>query len=158
MPSTEKDKIHKSNKKFSFLKRRKFWIRFFGFAIFVPILLFSILILIVYINQDKIIQSEIDALNKGHKGKITITAVPTDEFVEFSVTDDGPGISTNHQKHLFKKFYQVDTSVRRKHGGTGLGLSICKGICDGLGGKIWVTSQLDSGSTFYFDIPKEKKI
>ena len=92
------------------------------------------------------------------KGEITISATLKDEVVEFFVSDNGPGISEEHQKHLFKKFYQVDTSVRRKHGGTGLGLSICKGICDGLGGKIWVTSQLDSGSTFYFAIPKEKKI
>ena len=78
-----KDKIHKSNKKFSFLKRRKFWIRFFGFAISVPILLFSILILIVYINQDEIIQAEIDALNKGHKGKITIGDTHLEPFENF---------------------------------------------------------------------------
>ena len=91
------------------------------------------------------------------RGKITISALPKDEYVEFYVSDNGPGISDEHQKHLFKKFYQVDTSVRRKHGGTGLGLSICKGISDGLGGKIWVNSKLDSGSAFHFTIPKEKK-
>ena len=83
MPSTEKDKIHTSNKKFSFLKRHKFWIRFFGFAIFVPILLFSILLLIVYFNQDEIIQAEIDALNKGHKGKITIGDTHLEPFENF---------------------------------------------------------------------------
>ena len=103
-----------------------------------------------------LIQNAVDFVS--HKGEITITATTKEEFIEFSVSDNGPGISDEHQRHLFKKFYQVDTSVRRKHGGTGLGLSICKGICDGLKGKIWVKSQLGSGSTFYFTIPKEKKI
>ncbi|MDG2153298.1 MAG: AsmA-like C-terminal region-containing protein [Crocinitomicaceae bacterium] len=69
--------------KFHFLKTRKFWYRFIGFGIFIPIFLFSILILIVYINQDKIIQAEIDALNKGHKGKITIGDTHLEPFKNF---------------------------------------------------------------------------
>ena len=69
--------------KFHFLKTRKFWYRFIGFGICTPIFLFSILILIVYINQDKIIQAEIDALNKGHKGKITIGDTHLEPFKNF---------------------------------------------------------------------------
>ena len=69
--------------KLQFLKTRKFWYRFIGFGICTPILLFSILILVVYLNQDKIIQAEIDALNKGHKGKITIGDTHLEPFKNF---------------------------------------------------------------------------
>jgi len=58
---------------------------------------------------------------------------------------------------LSKKFYQIDTSLTREHGGSGLGLSIGKGIVEGLGGRIWIESELEKGATFYFEIPKEKE-
>jgi len=75
--------------------------------------------------------------------------------VEFFVEDNGVGISDEHRKELFKKFYQVDTSSKRKKGGSGLGLAICKGIVEGLGGKIWVESKENVGTTFFFKIPKK---
>jgi len=70
------------------------------------------------------------------------------------VKDNGIGIPKEKLSDLFNRFYQVDSSLRRRHGGTGLGLSICKGIVNGLGGKIWVESEAGKGSTFYFEIPK----
>jgi len=88
-------------------------------------------------------------------GKITLNAKEEGDSVVFSVKDNGPGIEPKKQKNLFKKFYQVDTSITRKHGGTGLGLAVCKGIINGLGGKIWVESQMGKGTTFYFSIPKK---
>ena len=88
-------------------------------------------------------------------GKITLNAKEEGSSVVFSVKDNGPGIEPKKQKNLFKKFYQVDTSITRKHGGTGLGLAVCKGIVNGLGGKIWVESQMGKGTTFYFSIPKK---
>jgi len=57
-------------------------------------------------------------------------------------------------ENIFKKFYQVDTSHARAHGGIGMGLAICKGIIEGLGGKIWVESEEGKGTTFFFTIPK----
>ena len=60
----------------------------------------------------------------------------------------------NKQENLFKKFYQVSQGHTREHGGVGLGISICKGIVEGLGGKIWVESNPNKGSVFYFEIPK----
>jgi signal transduction histidine kinase len=75
--------------------------------------------------------------------------------LEFFVQDNGSGISNNHQKDIFKKFYQIDTSSSRKKSGSGLGLAICKGIIEGLGGKMWVKSEKDIQTTFYFEIPKK---
>jgi signal transduction histidine kinase len=89
-------------------------------------------------------------------GRIEITAEykENDNNIIFGVKDNGPGISKDKQKFLFKKFYQVDTSLTRKHGGTGLGLAISKGIVTGLGGNIWVETEEGKGSSFYFSLPK----
>ena len=73
--------------------------------------------------------------------------------MKFYVKDNGIGIAKDMHSKLFKKFYQVDTSPTRSHGGTGLGLVICKGLIEGLGGKIWLDSEEGEGSTFYFSIP-----
>jgi PAS domain S-box-containing protein len=89
-------------------------------------------------------------------GKIEINAKKSDDGILFSVKDNGIGMSLETQNKLFKKFFQTDTSLKRKHGGTGLGLSICKGILDGLGGKIWLESQEGKGTNFYFTIPEEE--
>ena len=90
-------------------------------------------------------------------GKIEIGSIQDDRNAIFYVKDNGPGISPEDQQHLFKKFYQVDTSHTRKHGGTGLGLVICKGIVEELGGKIFVKSEKGKGTTFYFSIPKKQE-
>jgi len=91
----------------------------------------------------------------SNTGNITIGAKNSTNYVEFFVQDNGVGISAENQKDLFKKFYQVDTSTSRKRGGSGLGLAICKGIVEGLGGKIWVKSEENVQTTFFFKIPKK---
>ena len=55
--------------------------------------------------------------------------------------------------NLFKTFYQVDTSLTRKHGGTGLGLVICKGIIESHGGKIWIDRNYTHGTSIKFTLP-----
>ncbi len=87
-------------------------------------------------------------------GVIEIGANEENNTIVFYVKDNGIGISKENQQKLFTKFYQIDTSARRKHGGTGLGLVICKGIIEGLGGKIWMESDLGKGTTVFFSIPK----
>jgi signal transduction histidine kinase len=87
-------------------------------------------------------------------GRIEIGTKKEGSEIIFYVKDNGIGIHKNKQADLFKKFYQVDTSAKRQHGGTGLGLTICKGIVEGLGGKIWVKSDLGQGTTFYFSLPE----
>ncbi len=91
-------------------------------------------------------------------GKISIETQKSNDFVTFSVRDNGIGIPKDKEKFLFNKFYQVDTSHTRKHGGTGLGLVICKGFVNGLGGKIWCESEEGKGTAFFFTIPNKQEI
>ena len=88
-------------------------------------------------------------------GKITIIAelVNNNTMVQFSVEDNGTGIPYEKMDKLFHKFYQVDTSLIRKHGGSGLGLAICKGIVEAHGGTIWLDKGYREGAAFRFTIP-----
>ncbi len=72
--------------------------------------------------------------------------------IRFAVKDTGIGIPSNRINRLFKAFSQVNSSTARKYGGTGLGLAICKQLSELIGGKIWVESKENQGSTFYFTI------
>ena len=74
-------------------------------------------------------------------------------YVVFTIEDNGSGIPFENINNLFKKFYQVDTSTKRKHGGTGLGLAICNGIVEGHGGKIWVDTKHTQGAMIKFTLP-----
>ncbi|MEM7712916.1 MAG: ATP-binding protein [Cyanobacteria bacterium P01_A01_bin.68] len=72
--------------------------------------------------------------------------------IQFAVKDTGIGIPSNRIDRLFKAFSQVNSSITRKYGGTGLGLAICKQLSELMGGKIWLESEPNQGSTFYFTI------
>jgi len=73
--------------------------------------------------------------------------------LQFYVKDTGIGIDPKIREKIFERFVQADSGLSRRFGGTGLGLSISKGFVALLGGKIWVESEIDMGSTFYFTIP-----
>ena len=91
---------------------------------------------------------------KPKTGIIKISTEDSPSEIKISVNDNGIGIPAEKQADLFKKFYQVDTSLTRERGGSGLGLAICKGIIENHGGKIWAESTPNVGSTFSFTIPK----
>lgn len=78
--------------------------------------------------------------------------------VRFSVSDTGVGIPLHMQGAIFDPFTQVDGSSTRRHGGTGLGLTISSQLIELMGGRIWVSSQVDQGSTFHFTVAFEKQL
>jgi len=69
------------------------------------------------------------------------------------VKDTGPGLTSDQQANLFRRFNQVDNSINRKYGGSGLGLSICYEIIRLMQGDIGVASEAGAGSRFWFEIP-----
>ena len=69
------------------------------------------------------------------------------------VADNGVGIPSHEHEKLFTTFYRVRTSATEGIRGTGLGLYICKGIVELMGGRIWMVSAPDAGSTFSFSLP-----
>ena len=84
------------------------------------------------------------------KGSVKLLATPRDSEVLFQVTDDGPGIPADNVSHIFDNFWQARKNDRR---GVGLGLAIAKTLVEAQGGKIWVESHVDQGSTFSFSLP-----
>jgi signal transduction histidine kinase len=89
-------------------------------------------------------------------GRIEVAAVPRDGSVEVSVSDTGVGIAPGDQEAVFEEFRQVGTAEKKAEG-TGLGLTLCRKFIELHGGRIWVKSQVDVGSTFSFTIPVRHK-
>jgi signal transduction histidine kinase/DNA-binding response OmpR family regulator/CHASE3 domain sensor protein len=100
-----------------------------------------------------------NAIKFTQQGEVRLRITPDPlrgNFIHFSVSDTGIGISKDKQKVIFEAFQQADGSTRRKFGGTGLGLSISREIVKLLGGSIGLQSQMDEGSTFTIQVPMNK--
>ena len=97
-------------------------------------------------------------------GSITIKTEDKEKYLEVSITDTGIGISPEDQTKLFQSFKQVGTDITRKAQGSGLGLALAKQFVELHGGRIWVRSEINKGTSFIFTIPfstehiSEKKI
>lgn len=91
------------------------------------------------------------------EGFIRFGYLVKNDFLEFYVTDTGIGIPEEHYSLIFDHFYQVENSKSRMFEGTGLGLAISKAYVELIGGRIWVSSEVGTGSSFFFTIPFHKQ-
>jgi len=117
-------------------------------------------------DETKIIQvltnligNAIKFTRQGHVNfgyKIVVDSQNSESLIEFFIEDTGIGIVPEMFEEIFKRFRQVDSTATREFGGSGLGLSISKAYVELLGGKMWLNSEPDKGSTFYFTIPYKK--
>ena len=76
--------------------------------------------------------------------------------IHFAVKDTGIGIPKDRMERLFKSFSQVDASITRQYGGTGLGLAISRRLSELMGGRMWVESLVNHGSTGAIEVASEK--
>ncbi len=103
-----------------------------------------------------LLKNALDVVNPD-TGVIEVFVEDSDKEVKINIKDNGPGIPIEKQRGLFKKFYQVDTSLTREVGGSGLGLAICKGLVEEHGGTISAESTPGAGTTFSFILPKDSE-
>ncbi len=89
-------------------------------------------------------------------GKITVKLRQADEpgFLLLSVTDTGIGIASKEYKELFGRFFRASNAYQTGAGGSGLGLYITRSLVELHGGRIWVKSELNVGSTFFVTFPQ----
>jgi signal transduction histidine kinase len=87
-------------------------------------------------------------------GKITVRSQKREGMVQIDIADTGCGIPPEAREKIFEEFYRVENSINEQVRGTGLGLALVKRIIEAHGGKIWVESQVNAGSTFSFTLPQ----
>ena len=112
----------------------------------------------VELDQDKITQVLDNIINNAIKyspdgGRIIVRLMETHTDIIVSVSDEGLGIARKDIPHLFDRFYRVDKARSRAMGGSGLGLAITQEVVQLHGGKIWVNSIENKGSTFFVSLP-----
>jgi signal transduction histidine kinase len=91
--------------------------------------------------------------HSSENGNVYLDLVSDGTSLEFTVRDEGEGISNEDLPYLFEPFYRGDPSRSRKSGGTGLGLSICKAICTRAGGSIEIANGEERGAMVKVILP-----
>ena len=101
-----------------------------------------------------IVSNSVKYMRADVASRIGITIKDVGDFVQVEIADNGRGIATRDLPYVFDRFYRADASRNSAAGGSGIGLSIVKKIVEDHGGKIWVTSKENQGTTMYFVIRK----
>ncbi|MCR5194978.1 MAG: HAMP domain-containing histidine kinase [Pseudobutyrivibrio sp.] len=101
-----------------------------------------------------IISNSVKYMRADVPSKIAIVIKDVGDFVQIEITDNGKGIATHDLPYVFDRFYRADASRNSAAGGSGIGLSIVKKIIEDHGGKIWVTSKENEGTTMCFVMRK----
>ena len=111
----------------------------------------------VYCDRIRILQVLLNLMSNAARftdaGGVSVTAVAQDGHVRVSVTDTGSGIPPEDAERIFEPFYQGSQRLWGDTGGSGLGLSISREFIRRHGGRIWLDSEVDAGTTFLFEIP-----
>jgi signal transduction histidine kinase len=110
---------------------------------------------LVYADRDRIDQVLGNLIGNAVRftpagGRIRVGAERDGGLVRISVADSGSGIDEVDLPHVFDRFWQAK---RSREGGAGLGLAIARGIVAAHGGDMWVESEREGGSTFFFTLP-----
>lgn len=104
---------------------------------------------------DALLSNAIKFSRKG--GHVVTTLHPVKDGMAYvSIRDEGIGISKKNLEKVFTRFYQGDSSATRKYEGLGIGLALVKQVIEGHGGKVWVESMVEKGSTFHITLPESK--
>ncbi|WP_075591141.1 hybrid sensor histidine kinase/response regulator [Labilibacter marinus] len=94
-----------------------------------------------------------NAIKFTSEGKVEVGFNSTTSEVTFYVSDTGIGIQKENIEKIFDPFMKIEYQSEVLYGGTGIGLSICQRLIELMGGKLWVESEVNKGSTFYFTLP-----
>lgn len=117
----------------------------------------------IYLDSTQIERVFINLISNAIKftpegGTITVKMLLNTDNVTVEVTDTGIGIDADSINKLFNEFYRVENEINQNVQGTGLGLSLVKKIIEAHQGKIWVTSEIDQGTSFHFALPLTPKV
>ena len=101
----------------------------------------------------RILRALVDNAVKHTSGTVTVHVARDGDNAVVAVHDEGPGISTDHQRRVFERFTRLGDHLTRTTQGSGLGLSIARSLAERLGGHLELSSTPGAGSTFSFVLP-----
>ena len=116
--------------------------------------------LILHNDKERFRQIFINLLNNAFKftesGSVKFGYGVFEKQVHFFVSDTGIGIDKSETDKIFNPFYKIEKDINKLYRGAGIGLTVCKNLVELMGGEIWVDSEFNKGSTFYFTLPVSK--